>query len=263
MKQPLLALAPSELRTLASALSTGRLGEPYSRMSIGRFVNESVAPGVAASIQELSVAGMSSLAVARTLVLLADGLAERPLLEDLVDLVTTGPEVGGVTNRETAAVVGDLFRKAEHSILVAGYAVYQGQKVFQALADRMLQFPDLKVHMYLDIQRRPGDTSAAAELVLAFAHRFRTSQWPPERPLPKLYYASQSLALERDQCTALHAKCVVVDNRDVFISSANFTEAAQERNIEVGILFHSNVVAERVGSFFDSLVAAETLKQVF
>ena len=41
--------------------------------------------------------------------------------------------------------------------------------------------------------------------------------------------------------------------RDVFVSSANFTEAAQERNVEVGILLHSATVAMRLTHFFDVL----------
>jgi len=40
----------------------------------------------------------------------------------------------------------------------------------------------------------------------------------------------------------------------VFVSSANFTEAAQERNIEVGLLIQSRALAERVRRFFDALV---------
>ena len=42
--------------------------------------------------------------------LAADALGSRALLEDLVDLVTTGPEAGGVANRSTAVVVSELFR---------------------------------------------------------------------------------------------------------------------------------------------------------
>ena len=52
--------------------------------------------------------------------------------------------LGTFANRSTAVVVSELFREAEHSVLVAGYAVYQGQRVFQALGDRMVQIPSLK-----------------------------------------------------------------------------------------------------------------------
>ena len=34
----------------------------------------------------------------------------------------------------------------------------------------------------------------------------------------------------------MHAKAIVVDNLRVFVTPANFTEAAHDRNIECGVL---------------------------
>jgi phosphatidylserine/phosphatidylglycerophosphate/cardiolipin synthase-like enzyme len=161
--------------------------------------------------------------------------------------------IPGAEHRDTSVVVSDLFRQAEETILVAGYAVYQGQKVFGALAERMVERPTLKVRMFLDIQRKPGDTSSSAELVRRFAHRFQSEQWPTGGRLPEVFYDPRSLSPDRSERSALHAKCVVADCRDVFISSANFTEAAQERNVEVGILLHSTSVAENLSHFFGTL----------
>ena len=42
-----------------------------------------------------------------------------------------------------------------------------------------------------------------------------------------------------------------IDSRSVLIPSANFTEAAQQRNIEVGILANSESLAHRLTAFFD------------
>jgi hypothetical protein len=92
--------------------------------------------------------------------------------------------------------VGELFRNAHKSVLVAGYAIYQGQKVFQALADRMQESPDLDVRLFLDIQRKQGNTSAPSELVGEFVQRFRTSQWPSRRPVPQVFYDPRSVTLE-------------------------------------------------------------------
>jgi phosphatidylserine/phosphatidylglycerophosphate/cardiolipin synthase-like enzyme len=61
---------------------------------------------------------------------------------------------------------------------------------------------------------------------------------------------------------ALHAKCVVIDGRAAFVSSANFTEAAQERNIEVGVLVRSEIVAERLINFFAALISTGAVRQV-
>ena len=54
----------------------------------------------------------------------------RPPLEEVIRLVTTSPEALGAANRDTSVVVRELSHKAEESVLVAGYAVYQGQRVF-------------------------------------------------------------------------------------------------------------------------------------
>jgi phosphatidylserine/phosphatidylglycerophosphate/cardiolipin synthase-like enzyme len=201
--------------------------------------------------------GMSAIAMAWTLDLLASTLASRPALEDIVDLVTTAPAASRVANRDTAVVVSELFRNACTSVVIAGYAVHQGQRVFHALAERMKQCPDLKVRMFLDIQRGNGDTSAPEELVRRFLYRFRTSQWPAGAPIPQIFYDPRAVSLDRNGRAALHAKCVVVDETDLFVSSANFTEAAQERNIEVGLLLRSPWVAARLSGFFDALVASQ------
>jgi phosphatidylserine/phosphatidylglycerophosphate/cardiolipin synthase-like enzyme len=159
-------------------------------------------------------------------------------------------------------VVRELFAHAEQSVLLVGYAVYQGQQVFRALADRMVERHGMEVRLFLDIKRGPGDTTSADQLVRRFANDFRTRMWPADRPLPAVFYDPRSLSLDKYKRTALHAKCVVVDRQVVFVSSANFTEAAQERNIEVGLLSRSPKLATRVAEHFESLVAAGALLQV-
>ena len=255
MGEALLALPPSDLRALAASLRTGRLNAPYSASGLDRLFSSALAASVAASLQSMAEAGMQPSAAAYTLELLASSISERPPIDHLVDLVMTGPAVAGQENRDTSVVVSDLFRQAEETILIAGYAVYQGQKVFHALAQRMVERPTLRARMFLDIQRKPGDTSSSAELVRRFAHRFQSDEWPTGSPTPEVFYDPRALSIDRVKRAALHAKCVVADGQEVFVSSANFTEAAQERNIEIGLLLHSTAIAERLTHFLDALCA--------
>lgn len=259
MSQALLLLAPSELRTLAGAIRMGRLAAPYSALGVRQVLGGDTSESIASSLQEMAALGMPAAGMAQLLELLAAALAERPRIEDLVELVVTGPQVGGVANRDTHVVVSELFGKAEHSVVVVGYAVYQGQKVFQALASRMSQHLDLKVRMYLDIARKAGDTAIEADLVRRFCHAFRETQWPAGVRLPEIYYDPRATALERSNAAALHAKCAVVDGHDVFVSSANFTEAGQSRNIELGLVLSSCSIADRIVRCFEQLVEARHL----
>jgi phosphatidylserine/phosphatidylglycerophosphate/cardiolipin synthase-like enzyme len=253
MTEYLQQLSGTDLRDLASALRSGRLCPPYGTLGVQRILDGSTATAIATHLQELADSGFGSDQIAMTLELLASDRQSRPRLEDQLDLVTTGPEVRGVTNRDTSVVVRELFANANKSVLVAGYAVYQGQRVFHALAQRMTELPTLAVRLFLDIQRGPGDTSTPGDLVRRFAERFRNQQWPAGYSLPTVYYDPRSLDIGSDKRACLHAKCVVVDGEVVFVSSANFTEAAQQRNIEVGLLIRSAPLAERMTRFFDTL----------
>jgi phosphatidylserine/phosphatidylglycerophosphate/cardiolipin synthase-like enzyme len=254
VKDPLLSLAPTELNALAASIRSGRVTLPCSAHSLQRIVGTADSDSISRRLEALSSLGMSPDAMSACLELLAQSVASRPPLEDLVDLVTTGPEAGGVANRSTGVVVADLFRSAQRSVLVAGYAVYQGQKLFQSLADRMQQMPGLLVRMFLDVPRTHGDTSSTNEQIARFVHTFKTSQWPHDTPMPHVYCCEQILAPQTGKPGSLHAKCVAVDNEQTFVSSANFTEAGQDRNIEVGLLVRSSVVSERLSRFFDALV---------
>jgi phosphatidylserine/phosphatidylglycerophosphate/cardiolipin synthase-like enzyme len=52
----------------------------------------------------------------------------------------------------------------------------------------------------------------------------------------------------------LHAKAVVADVEVVFVTSANLTEAALDRNIEVGLLVRDRALALSVSSHFYGLI---------
>ena len=141
------------------------------------------------------------------------------------------------------------------SVLVAGFAVYQGKAVFQVLADRMDAAPGLQVTMYLNVDRKPHDVTVTSDLLREFAHRFRSQQWPGKRR-PDVYYDVRALATHQPgvKRASLHAKCVVVDGHRSFVTSANFTEAAQDRNIEVGVLVESRAIASSIEEQFRRLV---------
>ena len=88
------------------------------------------------------------------------------------------------------------------------------------------------------------------------------SEWPTGCRLPQVFYYPPSLEDHSGVRSCLHAKCVVVDRRLAFVSSANFTEAAQERNIETGVLIRSGSIATRLAQHFDALAANGTLIRV-
>jgi hypothetical protein len=261
MTSSLCLLTSDDLRQLSAALRSERIGPPLTSTLLRRYVPESVVDRVASELEQRVQDGMQPRHIADLIDVMTQDRMQRPAAEDLIDLVWTGPEAPGIVNRDTGVVVREMFQSARKSVLIAGYAVYQGHAIFKELADRMDESLELQVQMFLDIQRPQQDHSSPSELVRIFAERFVRKEWPGRR-LPRCYYDPRSLEADQAKRTSLHAKCVVVDKKEAFVSSANFTEAAQTRNIEVGVLLRSPSLARKLANHFESLAALSILKPI-
>jgi len=134
-----------------------------------------------------------------------------------------------------------------------GYADHNGQKVFARLAERMDDDPGLRVRFCLDMSRYWTDTLLASQIVLRFEREFNAKHWPG-KVLPELFYDPRSLEMGHESRSCLHAKCIIIDRSEALITSANFTEAAQERNIEVGVKVRHKPLVERLASYFEALI---------
>jgi phosphatidylserine/phosphatidylglycerophosphate/cardiolipin synthase-like enzyme len=167
-------------------------------------------------------------------------------------LVWTGPEVPGLHARDTRRVYEELLGSAERSVWASTYAFFDGPRAFELLARRMDERPDLRLTLLLNIQRKRGDTTASERLVRQFADRFWTIEWPGARR-PAVFYDPRALEPE-GPTGVLHAKAVVADDEIVFVTSANLTEAALDRNIELGLLVRDAAVAASVARHFQVLI---------
>lgn len=252
--EALAQLRENDLRSLAAAIRAGRLSLPFSISSLSRIVGSQMAGPVAAALQSLTIQGCSSDALAFCIEMLSDASSMRPSIEDCVQLVMTAPTQSNAYHRNTKVVVADLFRRAEKSVLIAGYAVHQGRQIFEELASRMGKISSLHVRAFLNLPSQPGNMLTPPELVSRFVSEFSKRHWPAGHRLPEVYYDRRGLEAPNSEPISLHAKCVVRDEQELFVSSANFTEAAQNRNIEMGILLNSPPLARQATQFFTDLI---------
>lgn len=226
-----------------------------------QHLHGSDAAAIAAELQQLSASGVGPDALAHMLRLLASKGAVSQESGDRIELVWSGPEVESAGTRDTGVVVRELFAEARHSVLVAGFAVSQGRHVFKVLAERLDGDAGLVVRMFLNVARPFHDARSEAEILREFADDFRRQEWPGHR-VPQVFYDPRALAQVSGPKASLHAKCIVVDDEQALVTSANFTEAAQERNIEAGVLVRDPMFARALRAQFESLVARGLLKSV-
>lgn len=168
------------------------------------------------------------------------------------DLVWSGPRPAGVHARETRRVYEELIGSATRSVWVSTFAFFDGPRAFDVLATRMDAAPALRATLLLNLQRKRGDVTAATDLVRRFAERFWSVEWPGAAR-PRVYFDPRALEIERP-ASVLHAKAVVADDEVVFVTSANLTEAALDRNIELGLLVRDRTLATSVAAHFQGLI---------
>ncbi len=243
-------LDPTALRTLAALMESLAVKFPPDAAAMESMGFER--PERFDSIITVLIrAGADRFGAARVLRELADELGVTAVGSG-ISFVASGPRpIAGI--RETAAVMEMLFTRAERHLLVVGYALHQGERVLRTLAERMDANPGLEVILCLDIARQLGDTSICGDVLARWATRFRRDEWPGRRH-PIIYYDPRALLGGGDERASLHAKCVVADRRDAFVTSANLTVAALERNIEFGVLIEQGAYGNLVTAHFDALI---------
>lgn len=245
--EPLLRLPVGALESLAASLADGLLSDAITLRGVEQAAGTDAA-AVTAVLREFIAEGYSPQHLATVVAGIAAAASRAPKPTSLFDLVLSGPDLQGVPTADTAAVMRTLISQANHEVILVGYAVHDGKKLFEPLARRMDEIPSLTATFCLDIQRTWNDPTPAAELVTRFARDFRTKHWP-WLTVPMLYYDPRSLELGQSRAS-LHAKCVIVDRARALVTSANFTDAAQKKNVEVGIDIRYRPTAERLADYF-------------
>jgi phosphatidylserine/phosphatidylglycerophosphate/cardiolipin synthase-like enzyme len=251
---------PSQaLHALATSLRDGPLSSGITRFALQQIAGPQ-AGDLERCLEQLFRDGFTPTQTALLVGAIAEARTANPEPASLFDLVLSGPDVPGVPTADTAAVMHTLLEQAESEVLLVCYSIHNGERLFERLAARMSTLPSLRVVFYLDISRKYTDTSLTTEIVRRFGTEFREKHWPWPQ-LPELYYDPRSLSESTDKRSSLHAKCVVVDRRVALVTSANFTEAAQHRNIEAGVLVKYQPFVDRLVSYFETLQQAQKLQR--
>ncbi|MCA9664095.1 MAG: DISARM system phospholipase D-like protein DrmC [Myxococcales bacterium] len=236
----------AELERLHAALSSGRLAAPLTALGLS-------AAGF--RLPDEALALLQGRDADQVTALCDVAIAERRRPTPHVDLVWTGPDTAAGMSRQTSLTICDLFDKAEHDVLLAGYSFDHGQDIFEPL-HRAIAERNVRATMVVDVHRgrRRDDVSTTALLVI---ERLLRENWPFGEPYPAIYYDPRTA--EAGSLASMHAKCIVIDQRLSLVGSANFTDRGQTRNIEVGALIDDATFAKRlVGQWF-SLISSDAL----
>ncbi len=161
------------------------------------------------------------------------------------ELVWTGPSTPVVPVRRTEQVLCDLIRQAERRLTMTSFGIFQVPRLVEELELALARGVALRIvlgdresHSTEEIDRQRQQlgrvVSTGASLL----------QWPAERR-PRD---------EQGRAGLMHVKAAVADSRVVFLTSANLTEAALERNMELGVLIRGGGLPAAIDRLIDTLV---------
>ena len=225
------------LRDLAGAIerTTVRCPVTASRLSAAGF-GEVQAP-VLETLGSLD--RIAALAVLRAVIADREHRAERHL-----ELVWSGPLAPGAAHRDTAVVMRSLFNRAQNRVLIGGYSFDHGAEILEPL-HRAMEERGVLADLFLDIDGVADTAAEGPAYARAQIERFFRENWPFSGKRPAVFYDPRT-AIPGPPWASLHAKCVVVDERWSLVTSANFTNRGQTRNIELGVLIDDEGFAHQV-----------------
>jgi phosphatidylserine/phosphatidylglycerophosphate/cardiolipin synthase-like enzyme len=233
------------LEQVLDALENGRLGCPFSEADL---IDSGFRGSATEVVEALSTVDTAGAIVAVRLVI-AERVHRPP---PRLDLVWTGPETRASVARSTGLAVQRLFESAQRSVIVGGYS-FDAPEILEPLY-RAMKNRGVKATLFMDIEGTAETAAGADSFATAFIDRFLRTVWTFGEPKPDVYYDPRTAA-PGPPWASLHAKCIAVDDERALITSANFTDRGQTRNIEAGVLLEGAAFAGELAGQWRQLVS--------
>lgn len=163
----------------------------------------------------------------------------RPKLLAAELVATLPPETPGIA-RPTERVVQEMIDAATAEIILLGYELTD-----RNLIGRLAVAAGRGAGVIMICDRGRG----AAQRVL--------ESWPPRTPPPRIFHDRERG--DGAPYASMHAKCLLIDGKDLLVTSANFTFHGLRGNIEIGVRLGGGPAAE-ARKIFSYLVESRTLE---
>jgi len=170
-----------------------------------------------------------------------------------IEMVWTGPSPAHTKLRRTDQALGEVIGRSQASLWIVSFAAYKMKTVLDAINDASARNVDVSL-LLESSEESDGKLSAdqIAEIRYELSGACKFYIWPMDKRDPN----------KAGHRGLLHAKCAIADGKYLFVSSANLTEAALRRNIELGVLLKSAKYACQIEDHLKWLVESKTITQI-
>ena len=167
-------------------------------------------------------------------------------------LVWTSPIFFHEDADKTDQVITDLLLKAKTSITIVGYAMTSDkyvEEIFNILQQNVnINKINTKfIWEQAEKQKIHGKKQPSVKEIIR-------KNWDEKITFPKIYTYNQDRS-------SLHAKVLIIDSKEILITSANMTGRGMKRNLEMGLL-HTGKSANEAEALIQTLIDERIITQV-
>lgn len=218
----------------AAATLPSVVGTPMASTVVGQLAN---------AWQNTEV-GSDELA---SMLLAASHVYTKAASEQSIELVWTGPTTPFVSARRTEQALLQVINSAEKSLFITSFVAYDVSTIIKAL--NAANDRGVVITMLLELSQEHGGS-----ITFDVIGKMRTLI-----PAAKLYAWCDRADPFSDG--RVHAKIAVADGRICFITSANLTGHAMEKNMEAGVLISGGQIPSVLERHLQSLIEMKLVAQ--
>lgn len=243
-----LELHPARVGALANLIKSINSGDdfPKIRRNLSPNINVKLIDLLEQSWkqnQQLSSSEIASALISASLT------AELAASRGSIEMVWTGPSSNLVPIRHTEQVLREVIESAKIKLFIVSFVAYDVPSIHAALnkaiergvAIDILIESSQSTHLKIQVDSVPKMKSSV--------------------PKANIFIWDQSQS-PQNAIGVVHAKCAVADECIAFITSANLTTAAMEKNVELGVLIKGGDLPARLDHHLRSLIVSDVFKRV-
>jgi len=169
-----------------------------------------------------------------------------------IEMVWSGPSTGLVPIRHSEQVLCEVIDAAVQNLFVVSYVVYEVEAISKALTNAARR--SVKIDVLLERSTDDGgkvtvDSIKKIQKTIPSANIY-------------IWDGLRGSSCSSSYLGSVHAKCAVADSSIAFITSANLSPAAMERNMELGVLVRGGHLPAELHQHLISLITTKTIELV-
>ena len=169
-----------------------------------------------------------------------------------VEMVWTGPSTGQIPVRHTEQVLCEVINYAKRRLFLVSFVAYEVSSIITDLRNAIGR--QVQISILLEESSVHGGKVSNHDSIRAMKKALPSIciyTWTSKKSTPSCGFSG-----------AVHAKCAVADEELAFITSANLTAAAMERNMELGVLVKGGNLPVELHQHLEALASTKIIEQV-